>query len=176
MKPKPLATVTVTSRTAELNEALKRLQRTVVAVGIAKGSKGDLRDDGGPPNSDLGFIHEFGSPAANIPPRPFLRPGVEDARESVVQNLESAMRAALANNKQAVNTHLEGAGKSAVASVKKKMQEGPFEPLKPSSIESRHRSRGTKGKRENEKKGVGIQPLINTGSLQGAIDFLVEDG
>lgn len=176
MKPKPLATVTVTSRTAELNEALKRLQRTVVAVGIAKGSKGDLRDDGGPPNSDLGFIHERGSPSANIPPRPFLQPGIEDAKGDVVDGLKSAMRAALANDMSEAVDQLERTGMKAVASVKKKMQEGPFEPLKPGSIRQRNRSRMTQGKRENEQQGVNVKPLINTGSLRDAIDFYVEGG
>ena len=95
MKPKTLASLNHTSHVQELNKSLERLKRSVVFVGIASGSKTDAREDGGPPNHLLGFVHEHGSPAANIPPRPFLVPGVKSGKEKVTKHLEAAMRAAL---------------------------------------------------------------------------------
>lgn len=174
MKPKPQVSIKVESHTKELNAALKRMQSAVVKVGIAQGSRGDSRKDGGPPNSLLGWVHERGSPAANIPARPFLRPGIEDAKDEIKDGLKAAMRAALANDVDGMNAELEKTGMIAVSSVKSKMREGPFEPLKPDTIRSRNRSRGTKGKRENETQGRNIKPLINTGALRDAIDFYVE--
>ena len=38
-------------------------------------------------NASLGFIHEYGSPARNIPARPFLIPGVQDAEPQAVAML-----------------------------------------------------------------------------------------
>lgn len=176
MKRKPLAKITVSSKTKELNDALKRLQKAVVAVGIAKGSKGDARKDGGPPNHLLGFVHEHGSPAANIPARPFLVPGIESAEKEIKAGLEAAMKAALDNDKDGMSAALERTGLKAVSAVKSTMREGPFEPLKPGTIRNRNRSRGTKGKRENELQGQNVKPLIDTGALRDAIDFYVEGG
>ena len=68
MKPKPIATFKHTSHAKELNKSLQRLQKSLIFVGIAAGSKGDSRKDG-PANHLLGFVHEHGSPAANIPAR-----------------------------------------------------------------------------------------------------------
>lgn len=174
MSGKSLASVSVESHVKELNDALKKLAKSMIYVGIAKGSKGDTRDDGAPPNSDLGFIHEFGSPAANIPPRPFLVPGINDAKDEIKDGLRSAMKAALADDEKAMTEHMERTGFRAVTAVKKYMQTAKFAPLKPSTIRSRNRSRQTKGKRENEQQGEGIRPLINTGALHDAIDFTVE--
>lgn len=176
MKPKPQVSIKVESHTKELSASLKRMQKAVVLVGIAKGSKGDAREDGGPPNSLLGWVHERGSPSANIPARPFLRPGIEDAKDEVKEGLKAAMRAALKGDEDGMNAELEKTGTIAVSSVKTKMREGPFEPLKSDTIRNRNRSRGTQGKRENEVQGQNIKPLINTGALRDAIDFYVEGG
>lgn len=176
MKQKSLASLTHTSRAKELNKSLERLKNSVVFVGIASGSKNDARDDGGPPNHLLGFVHEHGSPAANIPPRPFLVPGVKSAKQEVTASMEAAMRAALNDDDRTVKKLLEQTGMQAVSAVKLYMRNGEFEPLKPNTIKNRNRSRLTSGKRENEKEGLKIQPLINTGALRDAIDCYVEDG
>lgn len=173
---KPQISIKVTSRTKELNESLKRLQKAVLMVGIAQGSKGDARDDGGPPNSLLGWVHERGSPSAGIPARLFLRPGIEDAKDDIKDGLKAAMQAALKDDADGMNAELEKTGIRAVSAVKTKMREGPFAPLKPSTVKGRNRSRQTQGKRENEVKGENIKPLINTGALRDAIDFYVEGG
>ena len=175
MKPKPIATFKHTSHAKELNKSLQRLQKSLIFVGIAAGSKGDSRKDG-PANHLLGFVHEHGSPAANIPPRPFLVPGVKAAKEKVMGKMEAAMRAALNNDDKAVKALLEQAGSDAVLAVQLYMRNGTFEPLKPSTIKNRNRSRLTEGKRENEQQGENIKPLINSGALQKALDFYVEDG
>lgn len=55
-----IKTVVSVKRTAgmPLNASLKELKKTSIYVGIPRGSDGDARSDGGPPNSDLGWIHE----------------------------------------------------------------------------------------------------------------------
>lgn len=174
MKTKPLASISVESHTDELNDALKRLAKAQILVGIAKGSKGDRRNDGAPPNSDLGYIHEHGSPAANIPPRPFLVPGVKGARDQIVKGLRAAMKAALKGDEKACDGLMERTGMQTVSAVKSYMQTADFAPLKPATILNRNRSRQTIGKRENEEAGASIRPLINTGALRNAIDYYVE--
>ncbi len=175
MKPKPIATFKHTSHAKELNKSLQRLQKSLIFVGIAAGSKGDSRKDG-PANHLLGFVHEHGSPAANIPARPFLVPGVKEAKDEVKSGMEATMRAALNDDEKAVKSLLDQTGMKAVSAVKNYMRMGNFEPLKPSTIKNRNRSRLTKGKRQNEKVGQNIKPLVNTGALRDALDYYVEDG
>lgn len=86
------------------------------------------------------------------------------------------MRAALNDDEKAVKSLLDQTGMKAVSAVKNYMRMGNFEPLKPSTIKNRNRSRLTKGKRQNEKVGRNIKPLVNTGALRDALDYYVEDG
>lgn len=174
---KPIASIKHTSKTKELTSALEKLRRTAIYVGIAADSKKDKRRDSGPSNAVLGYIHEKGSPAMNIPARPFLVPGVKEAKASITKGMATAMQAALHDDMREVKTILEQTGLKTVSSVKGYMQSARFEPLKPSSIRNRNRSRMTKSKRESEKRmdAASIKPLINTGQLRDAIDFYIEE-
>lgn len=175
MKGKAFVKVSRKSKAPELNAALEKLRRTEVYVGIASGSKGDARKDKGPDNHLLGYVHEFGSPAQNIPARPFLRPGVAGAKEIVSSGFAAAMKAALADNEPAMTAALERTGMRVVSQVKKYMQTADFVPLSPEYLKHRNRSRLTKSKRANELKGVKVRPLINTGALRNALDFYVKE-
>lgn len=170
---KKTISVSMVRHDGELNQALQRLAKTAVYVGIAAGSKGDTRNDGGPSNHLLGFVHENGSPVNNIPPRPFLVPGLEANREMIVDGLKGAMDCALKGDGKKCGQTLERLAIRSASAVKSYMQTADFEPLKPRTIASRNRSRLTKGTRENETEGVGIRPLINTGQLRDAIDGVV---
>ena len=175
MSAKSVATIEHTSKVKALNDTLKRLKRTSVMVGIASGEKGDRRKEGTISNSELGYIHEKGSPAAGIPARPFLEPGVKKIQDTIAHDMGVAMKAALNDDAKEVDTILKQVGMKAVSSVKSYLTEGSFEPLKPETIRNRNRSRMTKGKREEEKRGGGkIKPLINTGQLRDSIDFYIE--
>lgn len=102
---KKTISVSMVRHDGELNQALQRLAKTAVYVGIAAGSKGDTRNDGAPSNHLLGFVHENGSPANNIPPRPFLVPGLEANREMIVDGLKGAMDCALKGDEKSVVRH-----------------------------------------------------------------------
>lgn len=175
MSSKALARVSVQSGAKELNAALKRLQKTQIFVGIAKGEGNDKRRDGGPDNHLLGYIHEKGSPAANIPARPFLVPGIESAKKDIQRGLRAVMKAALADDENAVDKLLERTGLQAVSAVKKYITSADFEPLSPKYLKyGRHKARLTKGKRDNEVAGEDVRPLINTGALRDSLDFYLE--
>jgi len=165
--------VSMSRNDAALNQALRRLAKTAVYVGIASGSEGDSRKDGAPSNHLLGFVHENGSPANGIPPRPFLVPSLEANREMIVDGLKNAMSAALNGDEKSSGQALERLAIQSASTVKNYMQTADFEPLKPQTIARRNRSRMTSGQRENEIEGVSIRPLINTGQLRDAIDGVV---
>jgi hypothetical protein len=140
-------------------------------------------------NATLGFIHENGSPAANIPARPFLVPGVEKVLEPATDRLKGAAQATLRGDTKKADQLLNDAGIIGMGGARSEIRYGDFEPLKPSTIRNRFRSRGAKSRRENEevylyliRMGVhpaaaqseaGIRPLINTAQLANSITFVV---
>ena len=163
-----------------LLEALARGQAQRLSQATAEDD--DLRrhrqgKDNGPDNHLLGFVHEYGSPAANIPARPFLRPGVKSAHDQIASGLEQALKAALRDDADGMQAALDMTGIQAVSAVKSFMRDPspPFVELKPATLRNRHRSRMTKTKRENEVLNESVKPLLNTGALRNAIDYYIED-
>ena len=116
-------------------------------------------------NAALGFIHENGSPARNIPPRPFLVPGMRDAEPQAVAMLEKPTAEALTKGKDALKQGYERAGLVCQAAVKKRIvsQEG-FTPISPRTIAARQR-KGYKG----------TKALIRTGQLLNSITYVVRE-
>ena len=175
MSAKSVATIEHTSKVKAFNKTLERLKRTSVMVGIASGEKGDRRKEGTISNSELGYIHEKGSPSAGIPARPFLEPGVKKIQDTIAHDMGVAMKAALNDDAKEVKAILKQVGRKAASSVKGYLETGSFEPLKPDTIRGRKYSRKTKSRRKEETTGGGtVKPLINTGQLQGSIDFFIE--
>jgi hypothetical protein len=164
----------VISNSDKVIASLKKLASLQVMVGIP--ATRAPRNDIGITNAALGYIHEFGSPARNIPARPFLMPGVLDAKAAIAARLQSAAKAAMDGNDAAMLVQLKSAGQEAVTSVQNKITEGPFEPLAPSTIAHRM------GKLQNTtaltpaQRAQGfadIKPLIDTGQLRASITYVV---
>ena len=113
-------------------------------------------------NAGLGFVHEFGSPHANIPARPFLVPGVREAGPACAAILKESAGVALLRG-EGIEKGLEKAGLRAVSYVKRRItgQVG-FQPLKAGTIAARER--------DNKK---GTKALIRTGQLLNSITYVV---
>ena len=142
------------------------------------------RTDESAQNAMIGYVMEFGSPEQNIPARPFLIPGCEEVRESVIDELRGVMD----DGKMA---HFQKAGMIARDSVVMTMTTSEYPPLAPSTIANRFRQRKTKSTRQAEKNYLdyldaghtpaesqnmaGIRPLINTGQLRRSITYVVRD-
>lgn len=116
-------------------------------------------------NAALGFIHENGSPARNIPARPFLVPGVRAATPKCLAVLKQAGKVSLTLGPEALDKGLNSAGLIAQSAVKKRIvsQEG-FAPLQPGTIMARKR-KGFKGEKT----------LIRTGQLLNSITYVVKE-
>lgn len=147
---------------ARILRAIQDMARKEVLVGIPADKTG--RKDGEITNAALGFIHENGSAARNIPPRPFLLPGVKAASAKCAEVLKSYAQKAI-TGAATIDQGLNAAGLIAQASVKKRIQSGEgFAPLKSSTLEARAR-KGAKG----------TKPLIRTGQLLNSITYVVRD-
>lgn len=115
-----------------------------------------------PTNAELGYIHEFGAPEANIPARPFLIPGVKNAMSASLAYLKQGAQRSLKGKGGAVEEAYHQAGLAAQSAVRNKITSGPFEPLKESTLETR-RARGR----------TGTRPLIDTGQLRNSITYVI---
>ena len=73
--------------------SITKLVGKQVLVGIpeANGSRQDPEESAPVTNAALGYIHEFGSPRANIPARPFLIPGVRKSTARVMPHLRGVL-------------------------------------------------------------------------------------
>lgn len=133
-----------------------------VQVGVPASTS--ARNDGPLTNADLAYIHENGAPGANIPARPFLVQGIEEAGDGIAKQMERASKAALNNKPEQVDQALNGAGLAAQSGVRGKINDGPFEALAESTLAARQRRGRT-----------GDKPLIDTGQLRNSITYVIRD-
>lgn len=140
--------------------SIKALANQQVLVGVPSSTAG--RTDVPITNAVIGYIMENGSPSQNIPARPFLVPGVRNAMAEVRKRLRAAATTALSGNPGAVDRALHAVGLVAVNAVRKKITDGPFAPLAPSTLAQRQ-ARGRTGDR----------PLIDTGQLRQSITYVI---
>ncbi|KAF1069149.1 MAG: hypothetical protein GAK45_01170 [Pseudomonas citronellolis] len=171
--------------------AIQSLVGQEVLVGIPASQAERSDEEPGQPmnNAQLGYVHEYGSPARNIPARPFLEPGVTEQQESIGNHLQKAAKAAFSGDNTKVQAELNAAGLVASSGARLKITSGEFEPLSPSTVRNRRKNRGTKSMRAAEKKYLeliangatpeqaqeeaGIQPLINTGQLRNSLTYVI---
>lgn len=169
--------------------ALKELARTKVLVGVPA-TRTDRKQAGGQiTNAALSAIHNNGAPEVGIPARPFLIPGIRAVRAAIIEQFRIAGQKSLEGDQNGVMVAFTRAGLIAQNSVRKKITDGPFVPLKPATVKNRMKGRGTKSRRASEKKYLqlvgqgmdlaraqnvaGIRPLINTGQLRAAQTFVI---
>lgn len=171
-------------------ESIARLTNQEVLVGVPESSTSRQDDDGQPiTNAALAYIHEKGAPAAHIPARPFLVPGVKKALRGIIPMLRRAAAAALDGNYVAAEKALDQAGVYAATSAQREIQAGIPPPLKPSSVRGRKYARQTASRRDSERlymalvkygadpgaaqRASGIRPLMNTMQLLRSITWVV---
>jgi hypothetical protein len=157
----------------DIAAAIRRLSRKRLLVGIPQ--ERDPRRGEPIGNASLGYIHEFGSPARNIPARPFLVPGVESALPEIQQYLGEAARAALAGEEGGIDAGLTKAGLAAVNAVRLRIQAGIPPPLQPATVaRRRQRTAGSRYRRQAE-TAADVTPLIDTGQLLASITYVLRE-
>lgn len=144
---------TIKDNVPSVFKALEELGTYEVVVGFTD----QLHKNSSLKVSQIAYIHEFGSPINNIPARPFFYSGVSNARDRI-GNLARYYGGLVADGKRgAIKNGLEDIGAEAVRSIRRKLFQGPFEPLAPSTV---------------ERKGHDT-PLIDTGQMLDSIEYQV---
>ena len=177
--------VSVTLNTDKLLAALRILTKTKVLVGVPSDTEQPhLGDNPGTnervettpgkkpiSNAALAYIHSKGEPALNIPARPFLLPGLEEAKDKIKERFEHAAQMAFQGDAEAVDNDFDIIGLIAQNAVRKKIQEGIPPPLQPSTVAARARRR--KGPKNRGSVAAKEQAAFNaqfevTGSMEGS--------
>lgn len=166
-----------------LIKAIQSLTNKRVMVGIP--AEHAERPDSEVTNALIGYVLETGAPERNLPARPFLVPGVRNCTEDAMARMKQAGVSALMGNMSDVNNQLNAVGLMAAASVKDKMDTGPFVPLANATLEARvRRNDGAQvgaaeelaSRKAGNPPGTDLaQPLIDTGNLQNSITYVIRD-
>ena len=151
---------------ASLEASLRLLTKRQVLVGVPadKDYRSPTSDDQPINNAELAFIHDKGSPAQNIPARPFMEPGIEEGMVPIKDAMKKTANAALEGRPEDVDKGFIAVGLVAQAAIRNKLVEGPFQALAPSTLAARRR-RGF----------VGTSPLNVTGQLRNAISAVIRN-
>ncbi|WP_248322030.1 hypothetical protein [Caballeronia sp. Sq4a] len=154
-------TVKITrDKVASVIKAVSDLATKDVLVGIPDSAP--ERKDGEPiSNAQIGYIQEHGAPAANIPARPFLVPGVRDAQDKIGERLGRGAKAALNGQDQAEQT-LNAAGLIGQNAARAKINSNIQPKLADSTIAARI-ARGV----------TRTNTLVDTGQLRNSITYVV---
>lgn len=156
----------VSDKTAMLKAAIKALTKGRVLVGIpSEDAQREPEPDEPSPdinNAEIGYLNEFGMPEINLPARPHLVPGVEDALPQVTITYRKAAADALDGKIEDVNKAHAKVGLQAVSKVQARITDGPFVPLSEATIANR-KARGRTGEK----------PLIDTGQYRRSITYVV---
>jgi hypothetical protein len=153
----------VEKKNAVWKELYKRLEGhsgpTGIKVGVLRSASAPRSD--GISNVELAAIHEFGSPAANIPERSFIRRTFREQKDKLDALLFKIAKGVV-SDKTDLATGLNLLGQWAVAAIRKTITGGPGipPPLKPATIARKKSTR----------------PLVDTGQLVNSITYILTKG
>lgn len=138
----------------QLQARLKSAVGAEVSIGVLDGTHSS-----GVPLPELAAIHEFGSPANNIPERSFIRSTMRVCRKEFVDQQKKLVKSLLNPSGEHVTTGLDRLGAYVAKRIRERVRGGEITPsLKPATV---------------SRKGSSV-PLIDTGQLVKAIKHKVE--
>lgn len=161
---------TTKDKSAEIIAQVRALTKKEVLIGVPNEKAPRTPDEEeaqkGEPinNATIGYINETGSPAANIPARPHLAPGIEKERDRIARILTNGAKNAISGKEDAADIALEKVGIVAESSVKNVITAVIPPPLAERTL------------KEREARGrTGQTPLIDTGQYRNSITHVIRD-
>ncbi|MFJ6322265.1 MULTISPECIES: hypothetical protein [unclassified Rhizobium] len=150
----------------DILKQIRALTKQEVLIGVPDENAGRQPEEGEKQepisNAEIGYVMEFGLPEKNIPARPHLVPGVEEATDQLGNILQAGAEKALSGDKEAIDLALNKAGLAGQNAVRKKVNEGPFQELSEKTLAARRR-RGRTGEK----------PLIDTGQYRNSLTYVI---
>lgn len=156
---------TFTTKVIPGDVSLKEIRRRVterpnyVRVGLPD----SLHEDSKLTIAEIGSIHEYGSPRAGIPERPFLHPAIREGLPKIMR-LQASVSFDVQNGKTTKAAGLTLLGLLGQKLVQQKIRHGVFVKLKDSTIAARRKKFGR----------TSTKPLIASGSMVQNVTFTIE--
>jgi hypothetical protein len=167
----------VEDHTAELIANLRELARYKLLVGIPE-EKAERQDDGGASshatNALIGFVAENGSPARNIPARPWLGPGIKAGQDQGLKVLKATATKALDGKAGEVEQGFNAAGIGFVNAVQSRIRSNIPPPLAPATIRNRRRRSKGSTYRRKATTAADVVALIDTGQFIRSVSYVVK--
>lgn len=151
------------SRMLEIQEGLESIAKKQARTGWFQSAK----YPDGTPVSLVAVANEYGH--GSTPPRSFVRPTIEQQRNTWINLLKQGAQA-VANGEKTIEQVLELVGLKAAGDIAKTISAIQSPPLKESTIKARERRYAKKGKRGNLDK-----PLVDSALMINSITAVVED-
>lgn len=162
-RAKKMMTVKVVKdEVSKLLNKFKELNKKEVLVGVPQNKTNRKSNELN--NAQIAFINNYGSPANNIPPRPFMEPGINKIKGEYFSILKK-YALSLPSDNSSLEKGLNAIGLVAQSSIKNiiRTNEG-FPPIKDSTLKQR-RYQNFKGEKA----------LIRTGQLLNSITYVIRD-
>lgn len=145
----------------------------------------------GTPVAYVAAIQEFGSPENGVPPRPFMRPTVEDKKGEWAADIAGGMRQVL-KGRMTADDVLDAVGAAAAGDIVKTIAAGDFKALSPITLMLRKMRDENKGNADWHMSGAKVSeaaarvaagepgstrtaPLDDTGYLMAHVQHQVGD-
>jgi len=155
----------VTDNFDKLLNNLSKLKEKAVFVGVPSDTSENREDSGFINNATLAYINQNGSPAQNIPARPFMTIGMNNAKQPVINSLKrSAQNATSIKNMESIEIGLGLAGTIAESSIKAAINSNIQPALAPATIAARQRAGKTR-----------TNTLVDTGALRNSIKYVIRE-
>lgn len=149
----------------EVLEGIAKMKSESLLVGIPEAET--ERGGSQVTNAQIGYWMEYGSPARNIPARPWLVPGVKAAEPRTSKQFKKAGQDALRGDTHAYAQRINDAGLEAVSVIKNRIVAGIGQPLANATLHKR--------KTRKESPHEGETPLIDTGQFLNSITYTIKD-
>ena len=151
---------------AQAHEALRRAVQDLQTKQARVGFFDTANYPDGTPVAYVATIQEFGYAAGGIPPRPFMRPTIQEQRNAWRQSLGRGAKAVL-NDRLTVEQMLSQFGMSAAGDISRTISKVDTPPLADSTIAARQSKR--------KSPGVSRKPLVDTGLMIQSVSSDVVD-
>jgi len=148
---------------------LKELAKLQVRVGYQRG--GDSDPESGADIVDIAAWNELGT--EHIPSRPFLRQSVDKNRKLITAGCREQI-GKLVEGKATTRDVLEELGKMQIDLIRREIRTGGFAPNAPITVHGGWMRNQKSGKPFYVKGKKSDTPLIDTGRLRSAIQFVIE--
>jgi len=155
------ATSMIVNKFTKITKLVNTLTEQYIYAGVPS-DKDSRIDESEVNNAILAYINDRGSPANNIPARPFMEPGIELAKDKINAQLKKAGQYALDGKKSEMEQAFHRAGLIAQNSIRSVINAGIRPELAPGTLAARRRAGKTRTK-----------PLIDTGQLRNSIIYAV---